>query len=293
MTSCRLEGKFVALVWLLTVTWTMGLGTASTAAAQQAPQPTVSVARPPVGAEGEAQGVHWVQVAAPGVGVMLMAIARPEGEGPFPAVLLLHGTHGFAHEYVHLAQALARGGVLAVAACWFAAGRGAGTRFITAIPCPEGPPLLTASAPQAMQVVEALVQAVRTLPEVRPGRLALFGHSLGAGATLNYSLLGGTEVRAAVLNSGPYTAELIARAPEIKVPILMLHGTADSPDDGGSASTNVDRAREFESALQRGGRMVEAHYYDGGRHNSLFTSAMQFEDEAQRITAFLKRRLLE
>lgn len=291
MTSYLAEGKFVPLCWLLTLTLTICLGTASIAAAQQAPRPTVSVANPPVGAE--ARGVHWVQVTAPGVGVMFMAIARPEGEGPFPAVLLLHGTHGFAHEYVHLAQALARGGVLAVAACWFAAGRGAGTRFITPIPCPDGPPLVASSTPQAMQVVEALVQAVRTLPEVRPGRLALFGHSRGAEATLNYSLLGGTEVRAAVLNSGPYTAELIKRAPEIKVPVLMLHGTADSPDDGGGANTNVDRAHEFESALQRGGGMVEAQYYDGGRHNSLFTSATQFEDEVQRITAFLKRRLLE
>jgi hypothetical protein len=38
------------------------------------------------------------------LGVILVAVARPSGEGPFPTILLLHGSHGFAQEYVRLAQ---------------------------------------------------------------------------------------------------------------------------------------------------------------------------------------------
>lgn len=33
-----------------------------------------------------------------------------------------------------------------------------------------------------------------------------------------------------------------------KVPILILHGAADSPADGGSIVTNVQMARDFEAA---------------------------------------------
>lgn len=101
-------------------------------------RPVVSATEPPVGAETLA--VQWVKMATPGSGAMIAAIARPEGTGPFPAVLILHGTHGFALEYVQLAQAMTRRGVVGVAACWFAGGRGAGSRFITPIACPDAPP---------------------------------------------------------------------------------------------------------------------------------------------------------
>src|SRR5262245_55629778 len=88
----------------MTQTTQGGLGTSS----------TVSVAGAPPGTETLA--VQWVQVAVPDMGVMLAAVARPSGAGPFPTVLLLHGSHGFAQEYVRLAQDLADGGLLAMAA---------------------------------------------------------------------------------------------------------------------------------------------------------------------------------
>lgn len=91
--------------------------------------PIVSAASAPPGCE--ALAVQWVQVATLGVGIMLAAVARPLGSGPFPSVLLLHGSHGFAQEYVQLAQDLADGGLLAMAASWFQGGAGAGVCFIT------------------------------------------------------------------------------------------------------------------------------------------------------------------
>jgi dienelactone hydrolase len=152
--------------------------------------------------------VQWVKVAVPGLGVMLAAVARPPGAGPFPTVILLHGSHGFAQEYVRLAQDLSGGGLLAVAACWFQGGGGAGARFITPIGCPpESPPMPDASSPEAMQTVDALVQAARTLPGARPDRIGLFGHSRGGRATLTYILRVG-NVQAAVLNSAGYPSQL-------------------------------------------------------------------------------------
>src|SRR5580765_1494980 len=100
--------------------------------------PVVSRADPPPGTE--ALTVQWLKVAAPGLGVMLAAVARPRGAGPFPTIVLLHGSHGFAHEYVRLAQELGNGGVIAVAACWFRGSTGSGARFVTPIDCPEAPP---------------------------------------------------------------------------------------------------------------------------------------------------------
>jgi dienelactone hydrolase len=166
--------------------------------------PIVTATEAPAGTE--TLRVKWVRVAVPKLGVMRAAVARPSGTGPFPAVLILHGTHGFARQYVEWANDLARGGFIAVAACWFSGGGGAGAYAVTPpIPCPEIPPLGSGDYPEAVQFVNALAEATRALPAVRADRLALVGHSRGGGAVLQYLLAGG-NVQAAILHSStmPY-----------------------------------------------------------------------------------------
>jgi dienelactone hydrolase len=212
---------------------------------------------------------------------MLAAVAQPSGVGPFPTILLLHGSHGFAQEYIQLARNLADGGLLAMAACWFQGGGGTGARFITPISCPEAPPMPTPSSPEAMQTVDALVHAARTLPGARPDRIGLLGHSRGGGAALNY-ILQVSDVQAVVLNSSGYPSGLTDRSSQVKAHI---------PENGGAEVTNVQMARDFEAVLRAAGKPVEAVYYEGGRHNDIFTSSTQYRDEVQQILAFLLRHL--
>jgi dienelactone hydrolase len=285
MVKLRFVAKLTTAGMLLALASSVWPASTQTTQGGLGTSPVVSIVGAPPGTETLA--VQWVNVAVPGLGVMLAAVARPPGAGPFPTVILLHGSHGFAQEYVRLARDLADGGLLAVAACWFQGGGGAGSRFVTPIGCPESPPMPNSSSPEAMQTVDALVQAARTLPGARPDRLGLFGHSRGGAATLNYLLRVG-DVQAAVLNSAGYPSNLSS---QVKAPILMLHGTADSPADGGGAFSNVQMARDFEAALRAAGKPVEAVYYEGGRHNGLFSSSTQYRDEVQRMLAFLLRHL--
>jgi dienelactone hydrolase len=221
---------------------------------------------------------------------MLAAIATPAGRPPFPSVLLLHGTHGFAREYVELAVELSRGGVLAVAACWFSGGDGEGRRFITPISCTDAPPLTPAASDSARRTVDVLLEAVRHLPNARPDRAALFGHSRGGGAALNYALTGG-DVSALVLDSTGYPGELANHVPRLHAPIPILHGLRDSSADGGSAVTDAKQARSFEAALRNAGKAVEAKFYSAGTHSGIFANRAQRADELRRIGAFLRRRL--
>ena len=251
-------------------------------------KPIVSVADAPAGAER--LKAQWISITLPDAAGLIAAVARPSGTGPFPSILLLHGSHGFAQEYVRLAQDLAGGGLLSVAACWFREGGGAGTRFITPIVWPNAPPRPDPLSDEAMQTVSALVQAVRSLPDVRPESIGLFGHSRGGGAALNY-MLRSSDVQAGVLSSSRYPQQLTDLAAGMTVPVLMLHGTADDPADGGTEFTKVEMARGFERALRSAGKTVEAVYYEGGRHNDIFDSSVRYHDELQRSMAFFKHHL--
>ena len=275
---------------LVILAWPVWQASAQTTQGAPGTSPVVSAVSAPPGTE--ALGVQWVHVGVPGGRVMLAAVARPSGAGPFPTVLLLHGSHGFAQEYVRLARDLAEGGLLAVAACWFQGGGGRGARFVTAIGGPEAPPMPTASSPASawVQTVQSLLQAARTLPGAHPDRIGIFGHSRGGVAALNYLSQEG-DVQAVVLNSSGYSSAPSERASQVKAPVLILHGTADSPEDGGGPSTNVQMARNFEAALREAGKAVEAVYYEGGRHNDVFTSATQYRAEVQQMLTFFLRYL--
>jgi pimeloyl-ACP methyl ester carboxylesterase len=272
---------------ILIFTAVLGLFTASTCGAgDNGPTPVVAEVSLPRDTDGSA--VKWHTVTVPDLGVLLIAVARPKKVDASPALLLLHGTHGFAREYVGLAKALAREGRFAVAACWFEGGAGSGAQFVTPIACPDAPAMSPASSDLAFRTVHALVRAVRTLPDVAPVPVALFGHSRGGGAALNYVLKGG-EARALILNSVGYPAEVADRAAQIDVPVLILHGTADSSAEGGSTFTAITMARNFELSLRRAARPVTARYYDGSGHNGVFTNPWQFDDEVRRIAAFATR----
>ena len=86
-------------------------GSAQTTRSVAQRPPLVSVVDAPPGTEK--LGVQWVRIADADLGVMLAAVARPSGPGPHPVVVVLHGTHGFAHEYVQWAHELARGSCMA------------------------------------------------------------------------------------------------------------------------------------------------------------------------------------
>jgi carboxymethylenebutenolidase len=266
------------------------------------PPPIVLATEAPAGAE--TFDVQWFRVAVPDRGTVLAAVARPSGRGPFPVVVVLHGTHGFAPEYVQLTQDLARGGFLAVSGCWFSGAenpnnpRGARESTATAsvhavsppIPCPTVPPLGAGAYEEGLQYIHGLVQAARALPNARPDRLALAGHSRGGAASLQYALAMG-NIQALILHDAGHGLRPVRRAAEFKTPILILHGTNDGPAGGGNANTDVALARDFEATLRRNGKSVEAHYYQGGGHNTFFTNSTQRDIEVKKMINFLRRYL--
>lgn len=248
--------------------------------------PPTEAISPPAGTES--LDASWIRIGSDR-GTFLAAVARPESEEPAPLVLVLHGSHGFAQNYVRVAQDLAAAGYVAVAPCWFA-GTAGGPPPAPAIACPEAPAPPPGMSRDAVQIVAALLAAALNLPGVLPDRVAIFGHSRGAGAAIGYaSGLGG--IRAVALSGGGYPAQAINTLASISASVLVLHATNDSPATGGTPDTNVRNAQAFEAAMTARGGTVEAHYADGAGHNDIWLKSSQYGEWLQYLQSFLDRHL--
>ena len=237
--------------------------------------------------------INWISIKTDS-GIVHAAIAIPQGKGPFPAIIILHGTHGFAREYVHLAQEFAKKGIIGIAACWFAGRKGEGQKFITSIDFNDAPPLVDAGEDRfriARLTIDSLVGKVSTLPYLKKNQLALFGHSRGGGASLNYVLTHPKKVQVIILNSTGYPPNVIKGAAEVNIPVLMIHGTENNPDEGGSPLSNIEMARQFETALRTAKKDVEVKYYEGSGHNALFSNTAQFDETIKVVSTFLLKKL--
>src|SRR5262249_31803562 len=160
------------------------------------------------------------------------------------------------HEaHVHVAEAFAKNGFVAVAGCWFAGEE-----------CPRGP-AFQGVTPEATRHVLALLGATRGIPRARGDRVGLFGHSRG-GVLALLTASGGAEGQAIVVSAAqlapgvtatrrprPIDVAPLTVAARLSAPVLLLH-SVDDP------TTDVREVLAYERALRQLGKPVEAFYYD-------------------------------
>lgn len=246
--------------------------------------PLWSVVDPPPGTE--LFGAQWIEVPTARGARLLGAVYRPQVEESRPLVVLLHGNHGFMQQYVQLAKDLADAGFVTLAGCLFS--NHAADRTSPPIECPNAP--MKREPREQLPEVEALVAAGRGLPGVDAERTGLFGHSRGASAALWYAAVVG-DARAIVLNSGGYSDALATAAQTVTVPLLMLHGTADSQRGGGGPNSTIQRAQALEAQVLASGGDISATYYPGADHIDFWRIPAQRADSFARIVAFYNERL--
>ena len=222
----------------------------------------------PAGATVRAHG-EWYWAPAPGGRIVTLSVYRPEVfaldmASPRPAVLILNGGDGFRRLYEDLAQRYAAQGFIAIAGCWFQAdGPPPNSDEIN---CQQGPTWKGMNT-SSVADLDALVAAVHQIPGVDPTRIAIAGHSYGAGVALLRAAAGHDEpvvassgfvARSPLGTAIPLPTDQFAtdQAAAIHAPVLIVH-----------AATSVDyitppgQAQALASALAAAGHPATTTYF--------------------------------
>ena len=177
-------------------------------------------------------------------------VARPEGDGPFPAVIMLHEFYGLNESITGKAQGLAEEGYLVIAPDTF---RGSTTTWI-----PRAIYQVISTPPERVnQDLDAVFMWLAARPDVAVEKVGVMGFCYGGRASLSYSLHNPHIAATVVFYGSPETnPEALTNLPG---PVLGIFGGADS-------SIPLAEVRAFEQGLNQAGIPHEITVYPDQPH---------------------------
>lgn len=190
-----------------------------------------------------------MSVPLPGGGSLRAALALPEGDGPHPAVLVLHEIFGLNDDIRRIAATLADHGYVALAPDLYSNGNRVAclSRLIA--------DAAFASQRDLLAHLDACVSHLASLDPVDAGRVGVIGFCMGGGFALAVAARGG--VRVASVNYGPVPKD--AEALEGSCPVVASFGATDR--------VFASHAARLESHLASLGIDHDVKLYDGVGHS--------------------------
>lgn len=266
-------------------------GEADTEAAEEiaAPEPRVAVQPtgpdqlPPsvLGQAGPLGGVDLAYFESDSAAVGYLAV--PEGEGPFPAVILVHEWNGLVDRVRQVADDLAAEGYVALAADLYSGRIGTNPE--------ENIALMNEVRGDMDRIIENLDAAaayLRGRPDVT-GRIGAMGWCFGGGVALSYGL-GGEQHDATAIFYG----NLIEDPEQLAMLDHEVYGTFARLDQG----PPPEQVERFAAALESAGIESDLHIYDAVNHGFWLRIDQDPEvraepglDAWQRLKAYLSRTL--
>jgi len=225
---------------------------------------------------------RYVDYPSPGgnSGRMRGYLVQPAGEGPFPAVLVIHENRGLNPYIEDVARRLAVEGFLALAPDGLAPAGGYPGND-------DDGRALQAGLDQAKLRTDMLNSA-RFLKAHRlcNGKLGAVGFCWGGGMVNQLAAALGAELQAGVPFYG--AAPDAASAASIQAPLLLQFAENDARINGMWPG--------YEAALQKAGVRFEAHFYPGTQHGFHNNSTPRYREAAanlawQRTIAFFRKNL--
>lgn len=177
-------------------------------------------------------------------------VAKPEGRGPFPAVIMIHEFFGLNESIVSKADLLVKEGYLVVAPDTF---RGSTTSWI-----PRAIYQVITTKPENINAdLDSVYAWLTSQPDVDPNRIATAGFCYGGRASLVYSLHNDQLAATVIFYGSPETDPAVLKT--LPGPVLGIFGGADQ-------SIPVEEVKAFDAALSQAGVPHEIKIYDGQPH---------------------------
>lgn len=234
-----------------------------------------------VGAERDMRGMSVQYV--PGDDATEGYLAVPAGEGPFPALVIVHEWNGLVDRVRRMADDLAAEGYVVLAADLYGGETGANPEENMALVRS-----VLADEPTMIANLDAAVAFLRARPDVT-GRVGSMGWCFGGGIVLTYGL-GGVNHDATAIFYG----QLLDDPAALEGMDHEVYGTF-AAEDSGPAPDDVAR---FEAALDAAGVEHDLHIYDDVDHGFWLRVDQDPEvrtapalDAWQRLKAYLDRTL--
>ncbi len=177
-------------------------------------------------------------------------VAKPNGSGPFPVVIMIHEFFGLNESIISKADGLAAEGYLVVAPDTF---RGSTTSWI-----PRAIYQVSTTKPEQVNAdLDTVYAWLETQPAVDNSRIAIVGFCYGGRTALAYSLHNNKLAATVVFYGSPETDPAVLK--NLPGPILGIFGGADQ-------SIPVDNVKAFEAALTQADVQHEITIYPDQPH---------------------------
>jgi carboxymethylenebutenolidase len=184
----------------------------------------------------------------------------PSGAGPFPAVVIIHGSGPrdlIIDDFEDLCTKLADHGYYAEYIEYYSQ---------TDAVAPNDLDAMIRNFPTWLNEVQAGIVTLKKNPAIAPKKVGLMGFSLGGFIALTYGVSYPDDVAAIVEYYGGLSPALYPRVSSMP-PVLILHGASDR-------IVPVSQARDLDAALTKAGRPHEMKIYPDAQHVFNFPDAM-------------------
>jgi len=229
--------------------------------------PVAAAATNPAIPSGDYQldGERWTY--REGEFVMSGILLKPDGEGPFPAVLISHGLGGSAETFgLTKAREMVRWGFVCIAPSYTHAVAAIGNR-------PGAPrggrggqqPADYGASDENLRRARTCLELVGRMPEVDANRIFAYGHSMGGFVTIGLAAIEPERLQAAAITgsgiapAAGFPAPSAAMAERVRTPFLILHGSADPV-------VRPRQSADFKAILDTNRVPNERTVYDGEGH---------------------------
>lgn len=236
-------------------------------------QSNAAAARNPAIAAGEFQldGERWTY--REGEFIMRGVLLKPEGEGPFPAVLISHGLGGSAESFGLIkAREMVKWGFVCMSPSYThsAGPHGDRPKAPKVGPPKTGgrgtqPPVDYGASAENLRRARTCLDLMSHMPEVNVNRLFAYGHSMGGFVTIGLAAIAPDRLQAAAITSSGigrnegFPAPAAATAEQVRTPFLILHGSADT-------TVRPQQSADFKAILDTNHVPNERIVFDGEGH---------------------------